>query len=74
MLHHATGEYVELPGLERGHHRRAARGRDLPEAAREYLDFIADFLGVPIVLVGVGPGRDQIIWTEAGDRLDAAAA
>jgi hypothetical protein len=29
---------------------------------------------VPIVLVGVGPGRDQIIWTEAGDRLNAAAA
>jgi hypothetical protein len=26
------------------------------------------------VLVGVGPGRDQIIWTEAGDRLNAAAA
>jgi hypothetical protein len=29
---------------------------------------------VPIVLVGRGPGRDQIIWTEAGDRLNAAAA
>ena len=44
----------------------AASWSDLPEAAREYLDFIADFLGVPIVLVGVGPGREQIIWTEAG--------
>ena len=29
---------------------------DLPEAAREYLDFVAEFVGVPIVLVGVGPG------------------
>ena len=50
-------------------------GSDLPQAARDYLDFIAEqFLGVPIALVGVGPGREQIIWTEAGDRLDAAAA
>jgi hypothetical protein len=29
---------------------------------------------VPIVLVGVGPGREQIIWTQSGDRLEAAAA
>jgi hypothetical protein len=26
------------------------------------------------VLVGVGPGREQIIWTQSGDRLEAAAA
>ena len=43
-------------------------------AAREYLDFIADFIGVPIVLVGVGPGREQIISTDAGDRVGLAAA
>src|SRR3954466_9744198 len=73
VLHHATGEYVDLPGWSEGI--TACRSwSDLPEAAREYLDFIADFLGVPIVLVGVGPRRDQIIWTEAGDRLNAAAA
>jgi adenylosuccinate synthase len=73
VLHHATGEYVELPGWSEDI-TGCRSWSDLPEAAREYLDFIADFLGVPIVLVGVGPGRDQIIWTEAGDRLDAAAA
>ena len=28
---------------------------------------------MPVALVGVGPGRDQIIWTEAG-RASAAAA
>ena len=39
---------------------------DLPQAARDYLDFIADFIGVPIALVGVGQGRDQTIWTESG--------
>jgi len=73
VLHHASGEYVDLPGWSEDI-TGCRSWSDLPEAAREYLDFIADFLGVPIVLVGVGPGRDQIIWTEAGDRLNAAAA
>ena len=73
MLHHATGEYVELPGWSEDISECRSEA-DLPEAARDYLDFIEDFVGVPIVLVGVGPGREQIIWTPAGDRLDAAAA
>jgi adenylosuccinate synthase len=29
---------------------------------------------VPIALIGVGPGRDQVIWTEAGRGSLAAAA
>src|ERR687888_594066 len=68
VLHHAVGEYVELPGW-REDIAEARSLADLPLAAREYLDFIADFIGVPIVLVGVGPGREQIVWTEAGDRV-----
>ena len=32
--------------------------------ARAYLDYIADFVGVPIRLVGVGPGRDQVVWRD----------
>src|SRR6476646_5927004 len=62
VLHHATGEYIELPGWSEDI-TGCRSWSDLPEAAREYLDFIADFLGVPVVLVGVGPGREQIIWT-----------
>jgi adenylosuccinate synthase len=73
VLHHASGEYVDLPGWSEDI-TGCRSWSDLPETAREYLDFIADFLGVPLVLVGVGPARDQIIWTEAGDRLNAAAA
>jgi adenylosuccinate synthase len=72
VLHHATGEYTELPGWQEdlGECRTPA---DLPQAARDYLAFIADYLGVPVVLVGVGPGREQIVWM--GDRaaLEAAA-
>ena len=73
VLHHATGEYVDLPGWSEDI-TGCRSWAELPEAAREYLDYIADFIGVPVVLVGVGPGREQIIWTPAGDRLGAAAA
>jgi adenylosuccinate synthase len=47
---------------------------DLPQAARDYLDHISDFVGVPVVCIGVGPGRDQIIWTEAGKRFEPVVA
>ena len=68
MLHHAAGEYVELPGWTEDITGCRAT-RSCPEDARDYLEFIEDFVGVPIVLVGVGPGRDQMIWTEAAERV-----
>ena len=73
ILHKARGDLVELPGWQED--LRGVRSlEDLPEAARSYLDFIADFLGIPIVMVGVGPGRDEMIWTGAAERLRAAVA
>jgi adenylosuccinate synthase len=45
---------------------------DLPPAARDYLQFISDFVGVPIALIGVGPGRDQVIWTHAAGGLSGS--
>jgi len=66
VLHHASPEYQDLPGWTEDI--SAARSEeDLPEAAREYLRFIVDYVGVPIVLVGVGPGREQVIWTSAAE-------
>ena len=35
---------------------------DLPAAAREYVDFIEDFLRVRATIVSVGPARDQTIF------------
>jgi adenylosuccinate synthase len=73
ILHKVTGSYTELPGWQEDI--SGARNlEDLPQAARDYLTFVEDFLGVPIVLVGVGPGRDQMIWTEAARRVQRAAA
>jgi adenylosuccinate synthase len=63
VLHHADPVLAELPGWE-DDIGDVRRGEDLPEAARAYLDFVADFVGVPIALVGVGPGREQVIWNE----------
>src|SRR3954469_7422104 len=71
VLHHAVGEYTELPGWSEDIS-TARSARELPAATRDYLRFISDFIGVPVVLVGVGPGRDQIIWT--GEQPAALAA
>jgi len=73
ILHKATGTYTELPGWEEDI--SGARSlEDLPQAAREYVEYIEEFLGVPVVLVGVGPGRDQMIWTEAARGLQRTPA
>jgi adenylosuccinate synthase len=63
ILHSATPEYEELPGfdLDLGACRSAS---DLPQEARDYLGFIAEFVGVPVRLAGVGPDREQVIWLE----------
>jgi adenylosuccinate synthase len=68
VLHHATGEYVELPGWSEDLSELRSE-EELPAAARDYLQFVADFVRVPVALIGVGPARDQIIWTAAGGRL-----
>jgi adenylosuccinate synthase len=73
VLHHAAGEYIELQGWSEDL-RECRSESDLPAAAREYLQFVAEFTGVPIVLVGVGPGREDVIWTgPAEDVADAGA-
>ena len=65
VLHHAGGEYEELPGWD-DDITECRTEEDLPQAAREYLAYLSEFVGVPIALISVGPGRDQIIWTDAG--------
>jgi len=74
VLHHATGQFQALAGWseELGECRTES---DLPQAARDYLAFIEEHTGVPIVLVGVGPGRDQNVWMKAAaDTLMARSA
>ena len=60
VLHKAVPVYEELPGWQTDLS-GATMSRDLPQAARDYVAFLADQAGVPIHLVGVGPGRDQVV-------------
>jgi adenylosuccinate synthase len=68
VLHHASGEYVELPGWTEDLSDVRSE-EDLPPTARDYLQFVSDFVRVPVALIGVGPARDQIIWTKAAGPL-----
>ena len=60
FLHKATAEYEQLPGWDEDI--SGVRSfEDLPEAARGYIRYIEGRLGIPVVLIGVGPARDQVI-------------
>ena len=72
IVHKARGELTELPGWEEDIS-DARTLDDLPENARRYLDFVSDYVGVPIAYIGVGPGRDQVITTEVAERVTGVA-
>src|SRR5215211_1105732 len=71
VLHHAGGEYDELAGWDEDI-TECRSEEELPQAARDYLAYLSDFIGVPIALISVGPGREQIIWTAEGRRTAPA--
>jgi adenylosuccinate synthase len=66
ILHGAEALYEELPGFD-GEIGACRTLADLPQAARAFLDFVAEHAGVPVRLVGVGPGRNQVIWAGAAN-------
>jgi adenylosuccinate synthase len=67
ILHSASADYEEFAGWEEDI--TGARSEsDLPREARDYLAAIEELAGVEIRLVGVGPGRDQIVQMGAPVR------
>ena len=52
--------YEVLPGWKTDI-RGITRYEDLPEACRNYVEFIEKQIGVPITMVSNGPGRNEII-------------
>jgi adenylosuccinate synthase len=60
VLHDVTPIYEELSGWQTDLS-GATELHDLPAAAKDYVAFLADQAGVPIRLVGVGPGREQFV-------------
>ena len=59
-FHKAVPVYEELPGW-RTDLTAATSPDDLPAAARDYIEFLSEQIGVPVRLVGVGPGREQTV-------------
>jgi adenylosuccinate synthase len=60
VLHDVTPVYEELPGW-RTTLSDATEPHHLPDPARRYVEFLEAQVGVPIHLVGVGPGREQFV-------------
>lgn len=59
-LHKCTPIYEELPGWKTDLTGITER-HDLPSQAIDYLNFLEAQIGVPISLIGVGPGRRQFV-------------
>jgi adenylosuccinate synthase len=60
IFHQVTPVYEELPGWKSDISGATEIG-DLPQAARDYVHFLAEQIGTPVRLVGVGPGREQFV-------------
>ncbi len=66
LLAEITPEYETLPGW--GVPTTAVtRDADLPGAARTYIRYLEERLGVPIVLVSTGPRREETLFRGSGE-------
>ena len=59
VLHECTPVYETLPGWKTDLTSVTSK-EELPTEARDYLAFLAEQCGLPVTLVGVGPGRKQV--------------
>jgi adenylosuccinate synthase len=69
VLERCVPIYRSFPGWSESIH-AARRLEDLPRAAREYVEWIEQALGVRAHIIGVGPERDATI--ERGNPFDGA--
>ncbi|HIE38885.1 MAG TPA: adenylosuccinate synthase [Anaerolineales bacterium] len=54
--------YVDLPGWTQALE-GVRRREDLPPEAQAYVAYVEETVGVPVSLIGVGPDREQTIWS-----------
>ena len=60
VLHDVTPIYESLPGWKTDLS-SCTSYEELPAAAKDYVRFLQSITGVPISVVGVGPGREQFV-------------
>jgi adenylosuccinate synthase len=53
-------EYITLPGWQSSIENVTSYDQ-LPENCKRYIEFIENFLGIPIEWIGVGPGRESMV-------------
>ncbi|OIW05203.1 hypothetical protein TanjilG_19834 [Lupinus angustifolius] len=61
LLEQLKVEYEVLPGWK-SDISKIRNYSDLPKAARQYVERIEELVGTPINYIGVGPGRDALIY------------
>jgi adenylosuccinate synthase len=59
QLEKCIPEYIEFDGFSVSSNIK--KYSDLDKNAKKYLEFIESYLGVPISLISVGPGREETI-------------
>jgi len=60
ILDKVAVEYVTLPGWKTSI-TSATNYEDLPSNCKKYVEFIEEFLKVPVQWIGVGPGRESMV-------------
>ncbi|WOG98095.1 hypothetical protein DCAR_0417436 [Daucus carota subsp. sativus] len=61
VLEQIKVEYEKMPGWQ-SDISSIRNYSDLPKAARDYVERIEELVGVPIHYIGIGPGRDALIY------------
>jgi adenylosuccinate synthase len=59
-FNHCEPVYKEVPGWS-GDLRKCRKLEDLPQEARDYLDFMAEYTQTPVAIISVGPDREETI-------------
>jgi adenylosuccinate synthase len=72
VLARAAAIYEQLPGW-RQEISGARNRRDLPQRALDYIAFLAERIGAPVTMVGVGPAREQLVPLTEAAAISAAA-
>lgn len=60
MLNNLEVKYTTLPGWKAST-TKVTKWDELPANARKYVEYVEEFVGVPIQYIGTGPGREDII-------------
>ncbi|TIA92515.1 hypothetical protein E3P99_00580 [Wallemia hederae] len=63
LLEKVDVEYATLPGWQ-SDISKCRKWTDLPENARKYVEYIEQYLGVPVTSIGVGAGRSDMVLKE----------